>query len=191
MADTINTSEKLDFEKVWLMFQETDRKFQETDKKFQDTDKKFKDTDKKLNKLEHLFTSQWGKLIESLVEGDLVHLLNNRGIPVNITTTRTKVYFNDRQYEFDIIAENGEEVVVVEVKTTLKQEDIKEFIEELGEIKKVLPKYANNKIYGAVAFLNEDSGCSKLAEKNGLFTIKATGNSASITNSKKFKPKVF
>ncbi|MFA5416429.1 MAG: hypothetical protein WC295_13140, partial [Methanoregula sp.] len=62
------SDEPLTFEKVWLMFQETD--------------KKFKDPDKKLNKLEYLFTSQWGKLLESLVGGDIITLLNQRGIEV-------------------------------------------------------------------------------------------------------------
>ena len=197
--------EKLDFEKVWLMFQETTKQFQETDKKFQETtrqfqetdkkfietDKRFKDTDKKLNKLEYLFTSQWGKLIESLVEGDLVNLLKKRGIDVHSTATRIKSYYNDRQYEFDIIAENGDEIVVVEVKTTLKPEDVTEFLEELQDFKNVLPKYRNNKVFGAVAFLTEDGSSATMASRKGLFSIKATGKSASITNSKSFKPKAF
>ncbi|MBM2815377.1 MAG: hypothetical protein HW421_2139 [Ignavibacteria bacterium] len=169
--------EPLTFEKVWLMFQETDRQM--------------KETDKKLNKLEYLFTSQWGKLIESLVEGDLVNLLNQRGIKVNHTTQRSKAFFDDRQYEFDIIAENGTEIVVIEVKTTLRPDDVKEFIEELQLFKEIYPKYANNIIYGAVAYLTEDSGCSRLASRKGLFTIRATGNSAAITNSKNFKPKEY
>jgi len=53
--------DKPDFDKVWLLFQETDKKFRDTDKKMQDTDKKIKE-------LANLFTTQWGKLIESLVE---------------------------------------------------------------------------------------------------------------------------
>ena len=43
------TSEPINFEKVWAMFQETDRKFQETDHKFQDTDKQIKETGRELN----------------------------------------------------------------------------------------------------------------------------------------------
>jgi Holliday junction resolvase-like predicted endonuclease len=177
MGKIANTSDSLTFDKVWLMFQETD--------------KKFKDTDKKLNKLEHLFTSQWGKLIESLVEGDLVNLLRKRGINVVSTTQRSKVFFKDKQYEFDIIAENGDEIVIVEVKTTLRLDDVKDFLAKMSEIKQIFPKFKDNKIYGALAFLTEDVGCSTFASKNGLFTIKATGNSASITNSKSFKPKSF
>jgi hypothetical protein len=202
MGKTANTSDSLTFEKVWLMFQETkqqiadsakeyDRRSRETELMFKDTDKKFKDTDKKLRKLETLFTTQWGKLIESLVEGDLINLLQNRGIKVTSTIQRYKVIFKNRQFEFDIIAKNGDEIVIVEVKTSLKQDDIIEFIEKLIIIKQVLPEYKDYKIYGAIAFLTEDVGCSTFASKNGLFTIKATGNSASITNTKSFKPKSF
>ena len=104
-SDNTSTDGPLSFEKVWLMFQETDKKFQETDKRFQETDRilsekfketdrmlseKFKETDKKLNKLEQLFTSQWGKLVESLVEGDIVNLLNQKGINVTDTIKRRK-----------------------------------------------------------------------------------------------------
>lgn len=223
MPEEIRNTETLNFENVWLMFKETDKKFQETDRqfqemkelldkrfqetdrqfketdlkfketdlKFQETDKQFKATDKKLRKLEELFTSQWGKLIESLVEGDLINLLNKKGIPVGVVATRVKHYFNKRQYEFDIIAENGNEIVIVEVKTTLKPDDVKEFEDELKVVKQVLPKYKEDKIYGAVAFLRDDGGAAAMAEKHGLFVIKATGNSSKIINSKEFHPKVW
>ncbi|MCX6153641.1 MAG: hypothetical protein NT007_05740, partial [Candidatus Kapabacteria bacterium] len=170
MQEILQNTEPPSFDKVWLMFQESDKKFQETmnalDSKFKETDRKFQETmnaldskfketdrqmketdrqmkksDKKLNKLEDLFTSQWGRLMESLVRGDLVPILNNRGIPVNVTTQRTELYYNKRKYEFDIIAENGNEIVVVEVKTTLRPRDIKEFLDELKIFKQILPKY--------------------------------------------------
>jgi predicted transcriptional regulator len=128
--------EPLTFEKVWFMFQETANRFQETDRKFQETDKQFKETDKKLNKLEHLFTSQWGKLVESLVAGDLIKLLNKKGIEVHYLNTRISGIYNKRQFEFDIIAQNDKETVVVEVKTTLKPDDIKDFIEDLKHLNK-------------------------------------------------------
>jgi hypothetical protein len=205
MQDNLAQTEELTFNNVLFLFKETDKKFletdkkfletdkkfQDTDKKFQDTDKKFQDTDKKLNKLEYLFTSQWGKLIESLVEGDLINLLNSWGIPVNDSSTRVKTFYNNRQYEFDIIAENGKEIVVVEVKTTLRPEDVKEFVDEMKEFKQIRPKYVDNTIYGAVAFLTSDSHADLMAQKSGLLTIKATGNSSSITNPQGFRPLAF
>jgi hypothetical protein len=46
MAD-IQEHAPLNFEKVWAMFQETDKKFQETAERFKETDRRFKETDKK------------------------------------------------------------------------------------------------------------------------------------------------
>lgn len=190
-------SDKPTFESVWALFQETDRKFKESqkeyDERFKDTERLLKERDKqltrKLNKLEELFTSQWGKLIETLVEGDLVHLLNDYGIEVRSTAQREKGYYNDRQYEFDIIAKNGTDIVVVEVKTTLKVKHVKEFISNLKKFQEIMPGYADKNIYGAVAYLQADERSQIYADSQKLFVIRATGNSASIVNAKNFKPK--
>jgi len=205
-SDKSSTDGPLTFEKVWFMFQETDKKFQETDRllteKFQETDKKFqetdrlltekfRETDKKLNQLERLFTSQWGKLVESLVEGDIITILNQRGIQVTDTLKRRSGRRDGIDYEFDIIAINGSEIVIVEVKTTLRPEDIKNFLKKLKQAKNWMPEYSDKKVYGAVAFISEDSGTAALAEKNGLFVIRATGDSAAIVNTKDFVPKVW
>jgi len=182
------TDGPLSFEKVWLMFQETDKKFQETDRLLSE---KFKETDKKLNKLERLFTSQWGKLVESLVEGDVITILNQRGIDVTDTIKRRSGRRDGVDYEFDIIAINGTEIVIVEVKTTLRPEDIRDFVDKLKQAKKWMPEYSEKKVYGAVAFISEDAGTAAMAEKNGLFVIRATGDSASIVNAETFTPKIW
>jgi len=83
----------LTFDKVWQMFQETGRRFQETDKK--------------RKALQSLFEGQWGKLMESLVEGDLIRLLNERQVRIRDTSTRRKGHRDGESYEFDIIAHNG------------------------------------------------------------------------------------
>ena len=206
-------NQPLDFQQVWRMFQETDRQlketdriltenfretklmFQETDKQFKETDKilsaKFSETDKKIRKLDQLFTSQWGKLVESLVEGDLIKLLKAKDIKVDRTTQRSKGNFEGENYEYDIIAYNGDEIVVVEVKTTLRPQDIADFHEKLWKIKKFIPDYKEKIVYGAVAFITTDGSSDRMAEKQGFFVIRATGNSSSIINEPGFKPKAF
>ena len=42
-----------------------------------------------------------------------------------------------------------------------------------------------------MAYLTVDQNADEYAKKQGLFTIKATGDSATITNKKSFKPRVF
>ncbi len=164
----------------------------ETEKRFQETDTKFKETDKRINKAFQLFESQWGKLIESLVEGDLVKILNGRGIKVHDTSLRRKGTAPDGQhFEFDIIAHNGNEIVIVEVKTTLRPKDVEHFVDKLNQAKEWLDEYRNYSIYGAMAYLKADAGSDRLAEKENLFVIKATRNSASIVNELNFTPRIF
>ena len=86
-SDNTSTDGPLSFEKVWLMFQETDKRFQETDRILSE---KFKETDITLKQQKYLFISEWGNLVESLVEGDIVNLLNQKGINVTDTIKRRK-----------------------------------------------------------------------------------------------------
>ncbi len=188
----------LTFEKVWKMFQETDKKFQETDRKFQETDEKIKktsdqirETSREITRLERQFTSMWGKLVESLVEGDLIRLLNERGIAVERTHQRVSGKRKGQNFEFDIIAVNGDEIVVVEVKTTLKSDHIIHFISKLSHVREWLSEFHDKKIYGAVAFIHTEENVIAHAQKCGLLVIRATGNSASIINDNDFSPKNF
>jgi len=179
-----NYEQPLNFDQVWKLFMETEKQFRETDKKFQETDRRMKE-------IQAMFTSQWGRLIETLVEGDLVKLLNERGINVVETSTRVKGNYQGKSYEFDIIAQNGQEVVVVEVKTTLKPDDVKDFLDKLDHFKTWRKAYQDNKVYGAMAFLQAHAGSEKMVMNKGLFAIRATGGSASIINSDDFKPHIY
>ena len=131
--------------------------------------------EKRINELQELFTGQWGKLMESLVKGDLIKVLNARNIPVNDVISRRYGRKNNEHYEFDLIARNGLEVVVVEVKTTLRPNNVSHFINKLNKIKQWLPEYKDNVIYGAIAWLDEQSEASIMAEKRGLINIQIVG----------------
>ena len=214
----------MNFEKVWQLFQETDRKFQkmqrawdhsfqETRREFQemqqawdhsfqemrrerqasqqDLNRRFRETDKKMKALQDLFEGQWGKLMESLVEGDLVHLLGKRGIQVNDTSTRRKGSRNGESYEFDIIAHNGEEIVIVEVKTTLRVGLVKKFIKRLQQARHYLPEFRTYRVFGAVAYLRAEQASDQHAQNQGLFVVRATGDSAAIVNPADFQPRQF
>ena len=169
----------------------TDEQMQETDRRMQETARSMQETDRRLKKAEDLFTTQWGKLMESLVSGDLVRLLDGRGIGVRRLAQRTLERRGGESYEVDILAVNGEEIVVVEVKTTLRPEDVRRFRSKLGRFKEWWPEYRDRKVYGAMAFLQAADGVALHAERQGFFVIRATGDSASIVNAADFEPRVF
>ena len=173
------------------MQRENEREREKTEKMFKETDRQMKETDRRLKKLDELFTNQWGALIESLVEGDLVSLLKERNIAVNHTLAPWPGQHNGERFEFDIVAMNGEEVVVVEVKTRLRPRDVPHFLKKLDKFTAYVPHFEDKKIYGAVAFLKAHESVQTHAARQGLFVIRATGNSASIVNEETFEPRVF
>jgi hypothetical protein len=187
---------------VWLMWKETDKRFKETDKKFKETDEKIRrlseDTDRKIKELSEeikrvmgLFTSQWGRLVEALVEPGTLQLFKERGIKVNKTSKRVKLEDEEGNIimEIDILLENEEVAVVTEVKTQVKVEDVKEFLEKLKKFKEYFPKYKEMKVYGAVAGIEFEEGADRYAYKQGLFVLKFKEGMIKIANDKKFKPK--
>ena len=185
-------------EEIWAILREITKKQErmaaEYEKEAKERARERKEDKKRINKLDELFTTQWGKLIESLVEGDLHRLLNEWGIAIHDTAERRKGKLDKpltEQYEFDIIATNSEDVVVVEVKTTLRVKHVKEFLWELEQFTEWLPEYRDRRVYGAVAYIKVVEEAEKYAARQGLFVIRATGSSASIINSAGFKPKRF
>ena len=178
-------------EEVWKNLKEISKMQKETDRIVQETALQMKETDRRLKKAEGLFTTQWGKLMEALVEGDLLKLLNQKNIVVDDTTMNMKGQHKEEDWEVDILASNGEEIVIVEVKTTLNLQYVKDFIYKLNKFTTWKPIYKDKKMYGAVAYLKANQGSAQYAEKQGLFVIRATGSSSSIINKKNFKPKIF
>jgi len=192
-------------------FIETDKKFIETDKKFEktdleiqklqqiinkssiETDKSIKAMSKEISRLYSLYTSQWGKLIESLIAPSCLSLFKERGIDVS-QTYRNIISKKERiaEAEFDVVLANGTEIVIVEVKTTMKIEDVNYLIEKMKNIRYHFPKWSDCKFYGAVAAVSYDEFSHRYAYKKGLYVItnKAEGI-LKIANKSEFKPIAF
>ncbi len=134
-----------------------------------------------------LYPTPWECLIESLRERHLVPLLNQQGIHIEYTARRIK---RPGSYEFDIMAANNEEVVLLTVRTKLKVNDVKDFLDDLRKIS-AHDSYHDRAIYGAAACSKATQKAVVYAEKHGLFVIRSTDDSASILNQEDFKPKVF
>ena len=152
-----------------------------------ETNEQMKRTDVKLDKFIGDTGNRWGKLGENLIKGSLVQRLKERGVKVEGVTTNAK----KGGVEFDIIAINGKETVVVEVKATLDPSDVDKFKKNIEQFKTLWPEFKKKTVYGAMAFLlKANRQAESLAEKQGFFVISATGD-VIIKNEKDFKPKVF
>ena len=177
-------------EGIWKVLDLVAKRQKETDRLVKETAQQMKDTDRRLRRAEDMFTSQWGRLVESLVEGDLLRLLRERGVAVEAVYSRLRLECGPNEREVDLLATNGEEAVAVEVKTTLRPADVDRFLGLLAH-PPLLRHVGGKRLYGAVAYLQQHQGTARYAARKGLFVIRATGNSASIVNPPEFRPRNF
>jgi hypothetical protein len=196
-----------EFEEVARRFQETDKQRKETDRQLKETDRQLKETgkglketgkglritDEKVRNLNELFSTQWGKLIESIVKPSCFKLFRERNIDIERTYTNVEVFKKKEKIaEFDIVLANGEEVVIVEVKTTMTVEKVNDFLKELKDIHSYFPDYKEKTIYGAVAAIRYNEESDIYAYRKGLFVLVNSGKGMiKIANNLKFRPKKF
>ena len=188
---------------IWRLFKETDAKFKETDarldQRFRETAAEIKATaaeiqatNANLRRLEGLFGSQWGRLLEALVQPAALKLFQARGIQVQYTFPRAKSQQNGSTMEIDLLLEDGNLVIVIEVKSVLRVGDVQEFLDDLAAFPRYFPRYQGYQIFGAVAALSLDENADRYAYKQGLFVLSMSGEGiVEIRNDDKFHPKNF
>jgi hypothetical protein len=178
----------LSFEKVWAMFQETDRRFQETDRKFQETDRKFQETDRKISKL----GSRIGDLIEELIVPNILEKFNRLGYVFGKVAPIVR-YSDPRGRiiaEVDILLENGDTVLAIEVKTNLTGKDVRDHVARMGKLRRYADEHRDGrKLLGAVAGAIASEEVKAFAVKNGFFVLEQSGDTVRISVPEGFKPK--
>lgn len=206
----MTTLEKLE-ELIYVGFKETEDRFRETDKKFQATDKKFQATDKKFQETDRRFreiteelrqdfaktrkevanvTDALGRFSGNMVAPAIVRLMNEAGIPISETAQR--VISPIRRIEYDLVAVNGEYVVVGSVKTRLNVEHVKEFLEcRLPIFKEVFSRYQSMEVLGAVAGMSIEQEADTYAIKRGLYVLTQSGDNIMLLNPPDFTPTSF
>ena len=181
---------------------ETDRIVKENAEQLRETDRIIKEnaeemrkTDRKINALTNLFTGQWGKLIEAMIKPGCIELFQDRGINVTESQSRIiKSLDDNRHIEIDILLKNQVEkiAVVIEVKTTLQVDDVRDFIKRFNTFLEFFPEYEGYTIHGGVAGVQIDEGVGEYAYRRGLFVL-GLGRSGLVRmlNDDKFEPRVF
>ncbi|MEO5363865.1 MAG: hypothetical protein H7838_09620 [Magnetococcus sp. DMHC-8] len=197
---------------VWKMFQETnhqfqemvredrerraetDRKFQETDRQIQETAAQMRETDRKVKEVSTLVGNlggRWGEFVEGLIVPTCISMFTARGLQVDEVYTRAKKTINGKRMEIDILVANTVDAVLIEVKSQLQVEDVRGHLTRLADFKSFFPRYANCRVYGAVAGIVVESEADQFAMKQGLFVIAQSGETVRLANDVEFKPKVW
>jgi hypothetical protein len=209
MTETINipTGEGLTFEKVWLLFQETDRKMQEmaaetdrqmretaaqmkeTDRKMQETDRKFQETDRLLKDLSRKYgdlSGRMGEIVECLVAPGMLEKFNAIGFDVHskaIDVERYEEVEGKKRllYEVDVLLEDGNKLIAVEVKSKVKVEHINEHVGRMGKMREYARRQGDEReLYGAIAGAVFEESVKSYALKKGFYVVEQSGDTMRI-----------
>ncbi|MBF0322721.1 MAG: DUF3782 domain-containing protein [Magnetococcales bacterium] len=180
---------------VWKVIHETAKQMRETDRKMQETDRKMQETSrvvKDLAKQVGNLTSRWGEFVEGLVAPACEAMFAKRGIDVRAVAPRMRARLpGNRHMEIDLLVLDTTVAVLVEVKSRLKIEDVREHLERLAEFKEFFPDYAHKQVMGAVAAIVIDEEADRFAIKQGLFVIVQSGETVALANTDDFTPRVW
>jgi hypothetical protein len=199
---------------------ETERCFQETERRFQETERILKEqsleterilkeqsleterilkeqslkTDRQITRLSKEIGNlggKWGRFVENMVAPACETLFLNREIPVHQVSQRVRKRLDGKTLEIDVLVTNENHVLVVEVKSSLSVDDVKELIKNLTEFRQFFPEYNHKQLYGAVAGIEIEEGADKYAYRQGLFVLAQRGENVAILNDTEFQPKTW
>jgi hypothetical protein len=171
-----------DRESFRLMSQETDRKFQESDRRLQETERLMRDSSEKLNRKMGELGNKLGSVVEHMIIPDIEKKFNEMGYTFENVSTNLKMKepSGNTYAEVDIVLENGDYVLLIEVKTDLKIEHIKEHIQRMETIRRAGRKWPDKKLLGAVSAAIVEDNVREYAKKNGFFVISQAGETMRI-----------
>jgi hypothetical protein len=159
---------------------ETDRQMKETDRQMKETDRQMKETDKRLGKLGNRF----GEMVEYMIAPNLCEKFTDFGLvfPKANSGTRVSDYKNNIHFEVDVMLENGDKAMLVEIKTKLLTEHIKEHIKRLEKMRNYADLHGDKRMFlGAVAGMVVTINVKEYALKQGFYLIEPSGESFNIT----------
>ena len=192
-------------DEVWKLLGELISAQKETEKRFEETEQILKqqaqETDRQIQQLSQEVSrvnkqisalgGKWGRFVENMVAPACETVFLSGGIPVHQVSQRVRRRLNGNTLEVDVLVENEFHVLVVEVKSSLGVEDIKEFLSDLPQFRQFFPEYAHKQLYGAVAGIEIEDSADIYAYRRGLFVLAQSGETVDITNSKDFQPRVW
>jgi hypothetical protein len=161
---------------------ETDRIVKETALQMKETGKQMKETDKRVGELSNRF----GEMVEHMVRPNLVAKFQELGFAF---TKANRTEITDREHniitEVDALLENGDTVMIVEIKNKPNIDDINDHIERMEKLRKHADLHKDKRRYlGAIAGVVFSENEKIYALKQGFYVIEPSGDTFNITEPK-------
>ena len=190
------------FETVWKALQETDRivkgiaqrqeenarQMKETERiikeSAKETDRQMKETDRRLDEKLGKLGDRFGEMIEHMVMPGLVKKFRELGFVFTKAYPRSLI--DDEMHniltEIDITLENGDKVMIVEVKSKPNEKDIKGHLRRMEKVKAHALLHGDRRTFlGAIAGMVMKGKEKDFALRSGLYVVEPSGEEFVIT----------
>ncbi|MBF0158337.1 MAG: hypothetical protein HQL58_02325 [Magnetococcales bacterium] len=192
-------------EEIWALFRENAQQIKETSQQMKETDQSLKrlkmeleeqgrrtdariaETNAQLGRL----GNRLGEFVEEMVKPASFRLFQTEGIQIYAVYPNISSKVPGATMEIDVLAEGHHEVVAIEAKSKVDEEDIVRHVYRLQRFRKAFPRYADCIVYGAIAGMVISDDMKQLAIDQGLFVIVPSGDSVVLVNESGFKPKAW
>jgi hypothetical protein len=184
-----------------IQSKETDRKFRETDQKFQETEAQMRETDRKMREVFARFDNlsrrfgdlgnRLGEFFEEMVLPALEDLFRARGLDVSEVYRRVTSHRGGERIEIALLVTDSDLAVALMCRSHLTREEVERHVERMNKFKRLLPKYADMRIQGAVAGMVVDEDAVEAAQAAGLWVLAKSGETVTLRNDPGFTPRVW
>ncbi|MDR2553593.1 MAG: hypothetical protein LBD31_10590, partial [Treponema sp.] len=155
--------------------------------------KRFSELDRQLNKRFGELTNRFGEMVEYSVVPNLVSKF--RELNFEFTRAHRDTRIVDREHdivtEIDAFLENGDKVMIVEIKTKPNTDDVEDHVKRMEKLRRYADLRGDNRKYlGAVAGAVMSESVAVYALKNGFYVIEPSGDTFNIIEPRgKYRPR--
>jgi len=171
------------FETVWAILQEVGKKQEELAKSQKETDRQMKESAARLDKQLGKLGNRMGEIIEYMVAPNLREKFRELGLnfPQVHQNSNVADYDNKIFLEIDVKLENGDKVMLVEVKTNLTTKDLQDHIKRLKKMRVYADLHGDRRTFlGSVAGAVITANAKEYALEKGLYVIEPSGETFNI-----------
>jgi len=195
----IPTGEGLTFEKVWAMSRETDRIVKEVAQIVRENAERQKETERQMKKTHRKMGdlyNRFGEMAEHLVAPGIAKRFNERGfhfdsiMPGGIRIVDEQ---GETKTEIDLMLENGEYIIAIEVKATVRPKDVEHHIRRLEILREHRKKKQDKpkRIQGAIAGAIFGAAEKQAVIEAGFYALEQSGDTMKMVIPNDFVPREF
>ena len=179
---------------IWAILREvaqSQKEFKVAQKELQDAQKQTEREIKAVSVSIGRLSNRLGEFVEEAVRPAAVRLFRERGIDVHEVHQNITAKRDGEGLEIDLLVINDKDMVVIECKSNLSIDDVNEHLIRLEKIRRLMPRYKDNRISGAVAGMVIPGNVAAYAIRKGLYVIGQNGDHLELQNDAVFAARIW